>query len=65
MISARNLVTGVIVGSIVALLVREINQFGLAFGDWSLHAPRVGEALAIGALVGGISQLFGQSRGRR
>lgn len=65
MISVRNLLTGIAVGAIVALLVREIDQYGLVVTNWSLHAPRIGETLAIGALAGAASQLVGQSRGRR
>ncbi|MDH7970565.1 hypothetical protein QH494_00055 [Sphingomonas sp. AR_OL41] len=59
------LITGTIVGALAALLVRELNQFGLALADWSLAAPRVGEALLIGALVGMISQIFAQKRASR
>jgi len=65
MISVRALLTGIVVGAIVAMLVREINQYGLAFANWSLRAPRIGEALATGAIVGAASQMFAQSRGRR
>ncbi|MBN8814582.1 MAG: hypothetical protein J0J06_03940 [Sphingomonas sp.] len=65
MINIRNLLTGIAVGAVVALLVREINQFGLDFAQWSLRAPRVVEALVSGALIGAMSQLVGQSRGRR
>ena len=33
MINIRNLLTGIAVGAVVALLVREINQFGLDFAQ--------------------------------
>ena len=62
---ARGLVTGIVLGAIISLLVRELNQFGLALSQWSFQGPRAGEALVTGALIGAISQLFGQSRGRR
>ena len=65
MISVRSLLTGIIVGAIVAALVREINQYGLGFANWGLRAPRLGEALATGAIVGAVSQIVAQSRGRR
>ena len=65
MITARSLVTGVVLGAIIALLVRELNQFGLAFAQWSFTGPRAGEALVTGALISAVSPLFGQARGRR
>ncbi len=65
MISVRSMLTGIVVGAIVSLLVREISQFGLSLSEWRLQGPRVGEALISGALIGSISQLFGQSGGRR
>jgi len=65
MINARNLITAMIVGAIVAGLVREIGQYGLVITNWSLHAPRLEEYLVLGALVAAISQLIGQGKGRR
>ncbi|WP_143023266.1 hypothetical protein [Sphingomonas sp. NFR15] len=61
----RNLLTGIIVGAVAAALVRELNQYGLAFANWSLRVPRIGEALATGAIVGAVSQIVAQSGGRR
>lgn len=65
MIDARTLLTGIVLGAVVALLVREVSQFGLAFAAWTFGGPRAGEALVTGALIGAASQLFGPSRGRR
>ena len=65
MISARSLLTGIVLGAIVAVLIRELFLFGLAVRSWTYAGPRIGEALVTGALVGAMSQLFGQSRGRR
>ena len=65
MINARHLLTGIVLSAIVALLVHELFQFGLAFTQWSFQGPRVGQALVTGGLIGAISQSFGQSRGRR
>jgi hypothetical protein len=64
-ISARNLLLGIVLGAIVALIVQLIGQYGLALGQWNVRGPRVGEALITGALIGAVSQLVGQTRGRR
>ncbi|CUS45985.1 MAG: hypothetical protein V4610_20960 [Pseudomonadota bacterium] len=60
-----NLVTGAVVGAAAALIVRELNQYGLALSDWRLPLPRGLEAVEIGALVGLFSQLFSQWRPAR
>ncbi|MEO7170764.1 MAG: hypothetical protein ABIY39_10355 [Sphingomonas sp.] len=60
-----NLVTGAVVGAAAALIVRELNQYGLALSDWRLPLPRGLEAVEIGALVGLFSQLFSQWRSAR
>ncbi|WP_260598833.1 hypothetical protein [Sphingomonas endolithica] len=65
MISARNLLLGIVLGAVVALIVQLIGQYGLALGQWTVRGPRVGEALITGALIGAVSQLVGQTRGRR
>ena len=60
-----NLVTGAVVGAITGLVVRELNQYGLAFSDWRLPLPRGLEAVEIGALAGIFSQLISQRRSAR
>lgn len=61
----RNLLTGTVLGAVVALLVRELAQYGLVFSDWRLPLPRGLEALETGALVGALSQLTSQRRSAR
>jgi len=60
-----NLVTGALVGAAAALIVRELNQYGLALSDWRLPLPRGLEAVEMGALVGTLSQLISQWRSAR
>jgi hypothetical protein len=60
-----NLVTGAVVGAVVALIVRELNQYGLALSDWRLPLPRGLEAVEIGAAAGLFSQLISQRRSAR
>jgi uncharacterized membrane protein YeaQ/YmgE (transglycosylase-associated protein family) len=60
-----NLVTGAVVGAITGLIVRELNQCGLAFSDWRLPLPRGLESVEIGALAGIFSQLISQRRSAR
>lgn len=60
-----NLVTGAVVGAGAALIVRELNQYGLALSDWRLPLPRGLEAVEMGALIGILSQLFSQWRSAR
>jgi hypothetical protein len=60
-----NLLTGAVVGAAAALIVRELNQYGLAFSDWRLPLPHGLEAVEMGALVGVLSQLFSQWRSAR
>ncbi|MFA6113829.1 MAG: hypothetical protein WC729_07545 [Sphingomonas sp.] len=60
-----NLLTGAVVGAAAALIVRELNQYGLALSDWRLPLPRGLEAVEMGALVGILSQLFSQWRSAR
>ncbi|MGN6377194.1 MAG: hypothetical protein ACTHMG_16790 [Sphingomonas sp.] len=61
----RGILTSAAIGAIVALVVREFMQCGLAIRQWSLGVPRGGEALIIGGLVGAIIQLIGRTGGRR
>jgi hypothetical protein len=61
----RSILTSAAIGAIVALVVREFMQYGMALGQWSLGVPRGGEALIIGALVGAIVQATGRVGGRR
>jgi hypothetical protein len=63
--NVRNLLTGAAVGAVAALLVRELNQFGLALSDWRLPLPRGLEAVEYGALAGVLSQLISQRRSAR
>ncbi|MCU6452895.1 hypothetical protein LPN01_02270 [Sphingomonas sp. A2-49] len=65
MISVRNLLTGIVLGAIVSVLVRQIAAHGLEVRAWAFAGTQTGEALVTGALVGAISQMFGQTRGRR
>ena len=65
MIDVRNLLTAIVIGACLALLVRELNQYGLLLTEWNLGAPRTGEAVVTGGLVGAVSQLLGQVRRRR
>ena len=65
MISVRNLLTGIVLGAIVSVLVRQIAAHGLEVRGWEFAGARTGEALVTGALVGAVSQMFGQTRGRR
>lgn len=65
MISGRNLLTAMIVGALVAGIIREVGEYGLALSHWSLSVPRLGEYLVLGALVSAISQLIGSGKGRR
>jgi hypothetical protein len=65
MISVRNLLTGIVLGAIVSVLVRQIAAHGLEVRAWAFAGAQTGEALVTGALIGAISQLFGQTRGRR
>ena len=60
-----NLLTGAVVGAAAALVVRELNQYGLALSDWRLPLPRGLEAVEMGAVVGFLSQLFSQWRSAR
>jgi len=60
-----NLVTGALVGAAVALVVRELSQYGLSFADWRLPLPRGLEAIEIGAAAGFVSQLVSQRRSAR
>jgi hypothetical protein len=64
-IDARTLLTGIVLGAVISLVVHELFQFGLAVGQWGFQGPRVGQALVTGGLIGAVSQMFGQSRGRR
>jgi len=65
MISVRSLLIGIVVGAIVSVLVHKIVEQGLNAGAWDLTSPRTGQAIVSGALIGAISQMFGQTRGRR
>ena len=59
------LVTGAVVGAVVALIVRELHQYGLTLSDWRLPLPRGLEAVEMGAVVGILSQLISQRRSTR
>lgn len=61
----RSILTSAAIGAIVALVVREFMQYGMAIEHWSLAVPRGGEALIAGGLVGAISQLVGRWGARR
>ena len=65
MILARNLLTGVGIGVVVALLVHQLFAHGLQFGAWSVRDPQIGRTIITGALIGAISQLLGQTGSRR
>ncbi|MEO9129590.1 MAG: hypothetical protein ABI240_00115 [Sphingomonas sp.] len=60
-----NLVTGALVGATAALIMRELNQYGLALSEWRLPLPHGLEAVEAGAVVGILSQLIGQWRSAR
>ena len=61
----RNLLTGTVLGAVVALLVRELVQYGLVLSDWRLPLPRGLEAVVTGAIIGAMSQLTSQRRPAR
>jgi len=65
MIVARNLLTGVGIGVVVALLVQQIFAHGFQFGSWSVRDPHTGRTVVTGALIGAVSQMLGQAGGRR
>ena len=65
MIMVRNLLTGVGIGVVVALLVHQLFAHGLEVQAWSVRDPQIGRTIITGAIVGAVSQLVGQTGGRR
>jgi len=65
MIAVRNVLTGVGIGVVVALLVQQLFAHGLDVGTWSVRDPQIGRTIITGAIVGAVSQLLGRTGGRR
>ena len=65
MIMVRNVLTGVGIGVVVALLVHQLFAHGLELQAWSVRDPQIGRTIITGAIVGAVSQLLGQAGGRR
>lgn len=65
MIAARNLLTGVGIGVLVALLVHQLFDHGLDVQSWSARDPQTGRVVLTGGIIGAVSHLFGQTGTRR
>jgi gas vesicle protein len=65
LIATRNLLTGVGIGVVVALLVHLLFGHGLDVQAWSVRDPQTGRVVLTGGIVGAVSQLFGQTGTRR
>lgn len=65
MTTARNLLTGVGIGVIAALIVHQLFSHGLDVQQWSVRDPQTGRIVVTGAVIGAVSQLFGQMGSRR
>ncbi|MHA6723714.1 hypothetical protein [Sphingomonas sp. RS2018] len=63
--AVRQILTGIGVGVVVALLVHQLFEHGLDIQRWSVRDAAIGRLIIIGAIVGAISQLVGGTGGRR
>ena len=61
----RQILNGVGIGVIAALLVHQLFEHGLDIQRWSLRDGAVGRMMVLGAVIGALSQVFGQASGRR
>ena len=65
MIVVRNMLTGVGIGVVVALIVHQLFAHGLDVRAWSVRDPQTGRLIITGAVIGVVSQLIGQPMGAR
>ena len=61
----RQILTGIGIGVVVALLVHQLFEHGLDIQGWSVRDAALGRVIILGAVVGAISQLVSRTGGRR